>query len=240
MPKTGGTTLHHLLAEQFSKSDLMPERFNNIRKHPAGALAKHQFFSGHFDYSSVRLIPGEKNVITILRDPVQRLISLYYFVKSHNKEYVEKRNLTLAIIANQCNSIEEFFTHEVVRTHRGINNTMVRLLSTGENSDLSTSHLDQAFDVLSSFTSFGIMEKYDNSVELIFDSLGFTKPKEIKKRQVLDNIVQTNPLLKKIEKEPVTDNLISIIEDLVKLDIELYQKGLALFDHRYSLLVNRG
>src|SRR5262249_170075 len=85
-PKTGGTTLHHILMRGFDEDEICPERFNGLQHYSAGDLARYRYFSGHFDLLSVSLIPGEKKIITMLREPISRLISLYYFQRAHKAE----------------------------------------------------------------------------------------------------------------------------------------------------------
>lgn len=81
--KTAGTSLidvvrHHYGDNLTSHGDCwgyMPEKFKNVG-----------FVSGHFGYDYAKhLMPG-RFTFTFLRDPVERVLSMYYFCKNRNPE----------------------------------------------------------------------------------------------------------------------------------------------------------
>lgn len=244
IPKTGGTTLHHLLLPHFAEEFVCPERFNGLRHYPAGKLARYRLFSGHFDLPSVQLIPGPKKIVTLLREPVSRLVSLYHFARAHRPEIIERDGLELHRLANKY-SMADFFRAKEVRNHPAINNAMTRVLSqaiggtrweaqasipdTGD-----TLSVDDALYALKSLTAFGIMERYAESVALIFKALNLPRPAAIVPRQVLDVIVEEEPGLRRIEKEPVTDEIRTLTVELVEADTELYRKAAEIFERRWS------
>jgi len=249
IPKTGGTTLHHLLINSFDKEEVCPERFNGLRHYRAGELARYRYFSGHFDLPSVRLIPGRKRVITMLREPVARLISLYYFLRSYKPAIIETDQLELARLANQY-AMADFFRAREVRSHAAVNNAMTRVLIDtiavdrweGKSGDALADcrpFLQLAIRELESLDAFGILERYDDSVELICQSIGFNKPAKVKPMQVLEVIMDTEPGLKRIEKEPVTEEIRREIRSVAETDIEFYRHASKVFENRLSLLRRR-
>lgn len=240
LPKTGGTTMHHLLKKHYPEQSICPERFNGLRNYAAGELANYRMFSGHFDLPSANLIPGNKKIITMLREPVSRLISLYYFQRAHRMEEIERHNLHIARLANKY-SISEFFQDPEVRAMPGINNSMTRILTQtieGCKSDAKVNHdddylqLEKALEALESLTAFGIMERYEESIKLIFPKLNLPVPEEVPKKQVLDVIANEEKGLRKIEKEPVTEEVIKLIMENVTSDIWLYKKAVGIFERR--------
>jgi len=248
-PKTGGTTLHNILVKTFSKEEICPERFNGLRHYAAGELARYRYFSGHFDLPSVKLIPGRKKTITMLREPVARLISLYYFQRAHKPEVVESNGLELARLANTF-TMKEFFLAPEVRMHPAINNSMTRVLvDTIEglrweqkalaNFDDMSQFLQLALRELSAFDTFGVMERYDDSVELICESIGLSVPTQIEQRQVLDVVMEEEPGLRRIEKEPVTDEIRELAASLVETDLKVYVHARTLFEQRLQTLRRR-
>lgn len=93
VPRTGGTTLHHHLAAHFAPNEICPERFSRLDRYSPDQLEKWRFFSGHFNADEIRRIPGPLFVVTILRNPIERLLSNYYFWKRHRSEAIETRGL---------------------------------------------------------------------------------------------------------------------------------------------------
>jgi hypothetical protein len=241
IPKSGGTTLHNLLLPHFPQEAVCPERFNELRHFAAGQLARYRYFSGHFDLPSVKLIPGRKKIITMLREPVARLISMYYFQRAHRIEVIECNNLELARLANKY-AMADFFRAEEVRSHFAINNAMTRVLTQCIEGNrweaAASSNIDDEPDLeeLKALDAFGIMERYDESVALIFPSIGLPVPEKIEKKQVLDIIVEQEPGLRKIDKEPVTEEIRSLIADLVKVDVKLYREACKIFEKRLAAM----
>jgi hypothetical protein len=248
LPKTGGTTLHNLLINNFHKDKICPERFNGLRNYSTDQLGKFELYSGHFDLPSVNLIPGTKKIIMMIRDPVERLISLYYFQRSHRHEVIERNNLGLARLANKY-LIADFFKASEVRSHLAINNSMTAVLTQsiecnrweeipGELSKQidASFFAEKAMRELNDLSAFGIMERFDESVELIFSTINLPLPRKIEKMQVLDSIMMHEPGLKKIEREPVTQVVRALISDLVKVDMYLYKEACKIFDQRVAAL----
>jgi hypothetical protein len=79
LPKTGGTTLHHLLQPHFAPDETCPDRFAELYRHTDAELARWRFFSGHFRMDELRRIPPPAFRVTLLRDPRERILSLYRF-----------------------------------------------------------------------------------------------------------------------------------------------------------------
>jgi hypothetical protein len=189
----------------------------------------------------VKLIPGRKKIITMLREPVARLISMYYFQRAHRIEVIECNNLELARLANKY-AMADFFRAEEVRSHFAINNAMTRVLTQCIEGNrweaAASSNIDDEPDLeeLKALDAFGIMERYDESVALIFPSIGLPVPEKIEKKQVLDIIVEQEPGLRKIDKEPVTEEIRSLIADLVKVDVKLYREACKIFEKRLAAM----
>lgn len=249
-PKTGGTTLHSLLAGHFQENLICPERFNGIRNYPTGELAKYRLFSGHYDLASCHLIPGQKRIVTLLRDPVSRLVSLYNFLKAHQPDVVERNNWGLARLAAVLDA-EEFFLHPVTRSHPYIENGLTRALAGSLSLDIwptidesapAVSVADageRALDHLSGLAAFGILERYEESVELIFDSLELPQPAAISRKMELSELMNETSNYRSIDIVHESSQLRSIIEELVHVDLELYQRALKIFDSRCQASVRR-
>ena len=83
MEKTGGTTLHHELARNFDPGEVSPPHYGFLSDYMMSE-ARYAFFSGHFNYDAVLNTPRRtRRVVSIFRDPVERLKSEYRFSRSH-------------------------------------------------------------------------------------------------------------------------------------------------------------
>jgi hypothetical protein len=248
VPKTGGTTLHSVLVESFKSQDVCPERFNKLGNYKAGELAKYKFFSGHYDFISCQIIPGlNKKIFTFLREPKARLISLYYFLRSHTLDYSEANNLNLAILANS-HSFCEFLNSEDVRLTHNVFNPYLQLLTgkrpSGEfdligNQLVLNNHdkelLEFSKERLLSLSAFGLLERFDDSVELISEELDLHLPKKIKRKMVLKDMVNSGSVhMQQVEKEDFVEEHHKEILFNTYLDNKLYEYAEIIFDKRFK------
>lgn len=241
IPKTGGTTFHEILSSKYNPKDICPERFNRLEHHKAGELAKYRMFSGHFDYYTVQLIPGEnKKILTFFRRPKDRLISYYYFLKAHKLERAELNKLPLPILANKYTFSEFMESKELYRTPT-IFNPYIYLLTgkkasgdyrlDGNSTILNEDDkelLSEAKSVVNNLYAFGILEKYDASVQHILSMLGYSMEDKIQKKMVLEDLMEAESH-KKVEKEPLSLDTEKLIEFNTYLDEHLYQYAFSKF-----------
>ena len=89
IPKTAGTTLRVLLEEQYARQpwltvqhDIRAER-ERLARMPESERASLRFVFGHMEWGWHDLLPEDRNYAytTILRDPVERVLSLYSHCK---------------------------------------------------------------------------------------------------------------------------------------------------------------
>ncbi len=82
IPKTAGQSVHAALVNAFGKEAVCPARVNDqLRRMSIIELNRYQVFSGHFDWSLLDCIKGPKYVFTILREPMDRILSFYFFLR---------------------------------------------------------------------------------------------------------------------------------------------------------------
>lgn len=82
IPKTAGQSVHAALVNAFGKEAVCPARVNDqLRRMSITELNRYQVFSGHFDWSLLDCIKGPKYVFTILREPIDRILSFYFYLR---------------------------------------------------------------------------------------------------------------------------------------------------------------
>jgi hypothetical protein len=233
LPKCGGTTLHNMLVDWYGPANMHPERFNGLYQSSVQDLASKTLFSGHYDYYSTQLVPGNPRLITFLRDPRSRLVSLYHFHRSHREDHIEKHGLKLARWANAYD-IDEYFANPEVRAHPGINNTITRNLSSqplvGPNSvDVNLNETpievlrEQATANLARFDFVGFIEDYDASIARLTKILNRPIPKTIERARNFATLDETSPHMKKIDKQEPSAKTHALMSDLVHEDEIVYQ-----------------
>lgn len=130
IPKTGGTSLHFHFSQHFLPEEICPERFSRLDNIDPNQLKKYKYFSGHYNFQQIRFIPGPKCIVTLLRDPVDRILSNYYFWKRHSWDLIKLHQLRGPEIAKRTNLLEFLRNPEVADS---TSNMMTRFLAGGVN-----------------------------------------------------------------------------------------------------------
>ena len=239
--KCAGTTLRMMLETQFSPSRICPERFDGLGNWTINELASYDLFAGHFNLSVTRSIPGRVRVITMLREPKARLISLFHFWKSHLPD-AGRDGHNLMVMAREMDAVS-FFSDPFVRSHPSIREAMAaQLIATNGKQIVESDNilitdapaaLRMAWARIRGMSAFGIAERFDDSRRLLNRTLGLhmnaTEP-----AQVLADLAAHNPELRKVPKIPRTRELEAILDGLVVVDAALYRRAVTLFARRMS------
>lgn len=225
IPKTGGTSLHGLLLHGFSNDEVCPERFNALES--VVDIGRFRFFSGHFDRASLDSIPRTKRIVTLLRDPRARLLSLYYFWRAH--EPVPGSSVVDGPSLARDLSLLDFLRYP----DHGIPETMDNLLTRTLFGRLSAPEfreptfdrsgaLESAKEFLLSMTAFGITEQFEASAAHITDALRVPLspviPHDLDSRVLADS-----PGYRRVDREPITPEIAEEIDRLTEFDRQLYE-----------------
>ena len=124
LPKTAGTSFHVALREALGAGAVSPS-FIATHLSPADAerLDRYAIISGHISMADVRRYFPDRVILTILRDPVDRCLSWYYFARKGST-----RAFASDFVEAKRRSIEDFFALDYKITYRNIFNRQVRQL----------------------------------------------------------------------------------------------------------------
>jgi glycosyltransferase involved in cell wall biosynthesis len=162
---------------------------------------------GHIAYGAHEHLPGARYV-TFVRDPVERVISHYNFVRTHPELPGHDRAL------DGITSLEEYVTaspHAYL-----VNNGMTRLLG-GELSrpgvPPTTETLARAKRNLDGFAFVGVQERFDESMQQLADVFGWPPIAPVRENAGIDRPTRA-------DLPPAT---VELIEARNQLDIALYE-----------------
>ncbi|MGB5967759.1 MAG: sulfotransferase family 2 domain-containing protein [Spirulinaceae cyanobacterium] len=210
IPKAGGSTLTTILDKQYQKQEVYKIRelkdldiLNNADK-----KSKNQFkvITGHFPFGLHEDLLQKCSYITMLREPTERLISLYYYIRSS----VEHR-LHQQIVSKQM-TLEEFVSSGILET---TDNCQTRLISGQMEVEFgcaSQEMLAMAKDNLQKMAVVGILENFDETLVLIKKNLGWQDIFYTKK-----NITRS-----RLSQQEIPQSTLKVIEEYSQLDRELY------------------
>ena len=238
IPKCGGNSFLAFLKSQlpddasvFDTYDLNgnPELFGKVQKYdlrlsefksmPLPKRDSHDFIYGHMPYGLHRHISRPCQYVTIVREPVDRVVSLYWFVRNAPKHYLHNFAHRHSLVEFACS--DESFE---------LDNGQTRLLCGRYgcyNSDISDrvnqQDCDQAIaHAVKPDNVTGILGEYKNTLRLVRHHFGFRYSAPVRK-----NVTS--------QRRPTSD-LTSKEIDAIKLrnefDVRLYESVKKEFDRR--------
>jgi hypothetical protein len=82
LPKTAGQSVHKTLIDLFGPASACPARVNEqLLLLSIEQIRQYRVLSGHFDWSLVDCAPEPKFVFTVLREPADRVLSFYFYLR---------------------------------------------------------------------------------------------------------------------------------------------------------------
>lgn len=216
IPKTAGTTFLEILRREYQdgfhrvpEDRRLVDPIHYLRSLPPDQRRRITALTGHIPFGVHREL-GISRYVTFLRDPVERVVSTYYFIlatASHPRRE-EVRKLTLA----------EFARYPGM----AIDNGQTRFLSgTSEiggrapSRPMDRTDLERAFSNLQSHVVVaGVVERFDQSVRLVGRRFGWRLPIEYE----VENATAGRPTVDELEEEQL-----QAIRVANALDIELYE-----------------
>ena len=250
--KCGGTSLRTMLVAHRPACRVCPEAFNGLTDWTASELAAYDLFAGHFDLTVCQILPGPTRIVTMLREPKARLLSLFNFWKAHRPQPAFN-DRTLVGLA-QRHTAAAFFSHPAVIEHPSIRDAIVGQLTRRVPSPIladgfqrllpddpilaePTRALDDAWHALKNLAGFGLVEAFEASRLLLNHQLGLAM-QPAPPQQALQTL--TSPMLdeNRLTPEKLTPTLAALLEGLTPLDRALYTQAASLFTQRTAALIN--
>jgi len=245
IPKTAGTSLRHILVQQYGQNSVFmfyenpaltggakkgDELLNELRSYfkdvpginqqNLDRLVNLKAISGHISFGIHDLLTvNEFHYITLLREPIERVISFYYHMLHSNEEAHET--------AKQINIEDLICSKKSIE----FDNLQVRMLS-GVGWEVPYGHcshdmLEKAKYNLLNYYTFGIQDRFAESLEMFSKKLGWS---EIQ-------IVAANVGKNKQKSSDISPETLNLIAENNRLDLELYQFAKQLFEEQQKLQV---
>jgi len=217
IPKTGGSTVSNIIKRNFeedecyicgSRGESQYQSNLNFISLDENQKRKYKFIAGHVELILLQSLPQEHFSFTFLRNPVDRMISMYYYILANEKHHLHE------IVSKNRLSIKEFMA---AKLWHELDNGMVRRLSGVRDlipyGQCDSQLLESAkFNLLNNISFFGFLERFDESIFMLSKIVGLKDILYTKK-----NVTKKKPKRKDIDK----DSIDAIVE-YNKLDIELY------------------
>ena len=95
IPKAAGTTLNRIFRRRYRKSDIYMfdgsyEKLDTFKKLPPERRRQIRLLCGHMPFGMHKYLLRLADYITILRDPVDRIVSHYFYVRRKTTHYLHE------------------------------------------------------------------------------------------------------------------------------------------------------
>ena len=223
VPRTAGTTLHWIIDRQYSRgSDYWLRRgspeLEDLKRMSAARRAEIRMLRGHFPFGVHEHIPGPATYFTVLREPIERVVSFYYYVRRRRQHPDHEAILADGITLQQY--VESRVTLET-------NNFTTRQVSgnwrSGPGPPCTEETLALAKRILAErFAVVGLTERFDETVLLLKRRFGW--------RNVFyqrHNVTSARPAPASLPAEAL-----AVLREHNQLDLDLYAFAQELFDRQ--------
>jgi hypothetical protein len=215
VPKAAGTTLQRIIERNYtpaetysidgSHGDRVDASLERLRALPDEEKRRLRMIKGHMAFGIHEAMPQPSSYITVLRDPVTRVVSHYHYVRRHPEHYlydeVVRKGMSLGDYATSGLSVE-------------LENGQVQLLAGLWNLriEITRDHLATALANLDAHVSVaGLAERFDESLLLMRRACGWRLP-----LYASENVAPASA------RKPIDPDVRAEIERRNSLDRELY------------------
>ena len=217
--KAAGSSVERILVDHFGEKNVTFGLIEPL----SHALARHAnktVITGHFSFLPGQRLPADRYAFTLLRHPVDRLLSHYYFSRNH----VPKRGGNAAIELAKIQSLDEYVFCDAPEVRGLLQNdqTMHFLPMRWDGSrELSPKEkLAAAKEALDQYDLVGAYEELDDFVHVLACDMRIPPVSEVPRVNVTRGRIAPTEIDARIRRR---------LEEINELDIELYQHALDLF-----------
>ncbi|WNZ24401.1 sulfotransferase family 2 domain-containing protein [Leptolyngbya sp. NK1-12] len=224
IPKTAGMTFRTIVEDQFHCSDVCPATLNaQLAKMSPEEIQSYRLFRGHLGFINLpELLPGKQVInVTVLREPVARVISHYEYIRRMpgDPHYEAVKDMTLEEFAQKLTAGKvgkNIQTYHVAKTAQ----FSLESLSPQETLDLAKASLDD-------FAFVGLVERFQDSLFLLSYIFGW-KP--------IFNSRKENAAGKQKVVQEIPASTLEVIQANTRLDDVLYRHAKEIFEVRFAAM----
>ncbi|MEM7756955.1 MAG: sulfotransferase family 2 domain-containing protein [Cyanobacteria bacterium P01_A01_bin.40] len=222
LPKAAGTTLCDIFLRQYQAESIhlldgtnFDQAQEDFKQLSPEEKAQIKILMGHMYFGLHEYLPHPATYVTMLRNPIDRVVSYYHFIKKARNhpdyEMMKTKNI----------SIEDYCQMGVVNMCNG----QTRFLSGNQESAFNGSEiLEQAKKNLQEYFSVvGIQEKFDESLLMLRNKLAWKK---------MPYYYRRNTNRTKSYRQEISNSTRAVIEKYNELDLELYEYATKIFEQK--------
>lgn len=229
--KTAGMSVSHALETQFHPTQINPDA---LAACPDADMRRYALVRGHFDLPTLRRIDPDRFVLTFLREPRARILSLYHYWRSYAPELLADLHPGARMAAGM--PLLDWLREGSDELRDAIDNHYVRRLlgayawaPGGDRLRLDPSGcLDAAGRELDGLGFVGVTEAMEPSMRALGRTLGFTRPVTAPRVNVTAaNEAGPGATFRHVAREPMTPEIEAELDRLTALDRVLHARARA-------------
>jgi hypothetical protein len=207
LPKTAGSTLVRIIERQYPAKSILrlyeSDFGNELAAIPSSEMDRLSVILGHFYFGAHAFSSRPVRYITLLRDPVERIISHYYYVRQSPKHYFydSARKMSMAKFVEYCSDNDQ------TRQLAGRCGVPSLGTSSDELLNVAKGNLTKYFPVV------GITEEFDRSLILMKQVFGWNYPV-----YTSQNVTRNRPTRKELPQD-----VLEAIRKHNELDMDVYR-----------------
>lgn len=224
IPKTAGTTLINIIRNSFSSKTLLEfnsydlAKWYKINELPIESLKKYKLIYGHMGTGSHIDLNLTKPYFTFFRNPLERVISYYSYVKRNpNHRFHNEAMRTASILGFLKNAKTPEMDNGQTRQIAGVE-LEVPIGSLDEKIfELAINNLENHYFFI------GLVERFDESILLLKNNLG-----------IIPYYKSLNVTEKRMQISDLSEEAINFIEKKNRFDIDLYKFAQKKFENQIN------
>jgi hypothetical protein len=220
LPKCGGTTLNRIIEWEYSPLRIFSIdpvlylwSYHKLNRWPESRLAKMQVLKGHMPFGIHRRLRRPFTYITFLRDPVERVISAYYFAKNYllhpKHHWISKLTLEEYVRVSPNHNVQTKYLsgREFVGDYHAGDCTDEMLAMAKEN-------------LVRHFSLVGLTERFDEGLAILKINFGWQ----------ISKYAKFNVTKIRLKKASLPANTVELIKERNRYDVSLYDYGVPIFN----------
>ena len=216
VPKSAGTTLNRLIEREYPLFEIYsidPVFFRwswtHLQRVPEKRLKRTRVFKGHMLFGLHEILPQPATYITVLRDPIDRVVSAFYFMSNYKLHPLYWK------FRRENWSLEDF----VRRSPR--DNVQCKIVAGAEYEEPCTAEICERAkeNLVRYFSVVGLSERFEESLALMKLRFGWKL-----QRYSSFNVTRTRP-----RKADIPQSTLDLIEEKNCFDISLYNCAANIF-----------
>ncbi|MEM7591329.1 MAG: sulfotransferase family 2 domain-containing protein [Cyanobacteria bacterium P01_A01_bin.83] len=234
IPKVGGTTVNKIIDRQYKQNTIYRIRTDSRKRIqdcvdefkviPSSEKERIKVVMGHMGFGLHDFLPQPSVYITLLRDPIERTISYYYYVLRKSNHYLHQK------VTYEKMSLEDCINTGISTE---LDNSQTRILSASNGDSDSTVPFGQCNEEMlekakknlqEHFIGVGLVESFDKSLLLFKKLLNWNNTFYLKR-----NVTKSRPLQSDFSQETL-----NLIKKQNEFDIELYKYASELFNQQVA------